>query len=95
MMDDERFVIFGIMDVDEQVRQMAERAREERAAYARMNVPAGIFPSVFLVNPENGSYREYSTSADEELLKIPGKGEDFFTVFREKGRDFIDLEDYF
>ena len=96
MEDDERFVILGIMDVDEQIRQRreAERAIEEHAAYTRLSVLAGTFLSVYLVEPESGAYRKYSTTAGAELLEIPETGEDFFAMIRAKGRDFIDPADY-
>ena len=96
MEDDERFVILGIMDVNEQIRQRreAERAMEERIAYTRMSVLAGTFLSVYLVEPESGAYREYSTSSGAEMFEIPETGEDFFAMLRVKGRDFIDPEDY-
>ncbi|MBQ9008335.1 MAG: amino acid permease [Clostridia bacterium] len=95
MADDERFVILGVMDVDEQTRQRqaAERVREEHIAYECLNVLAGTFLSVYLVKPESGAYREYSTEEGTELFGIPETGEDFFATLREKGREFIDPED--
>ncbi len=95
MKDDERFLVMGVTDVDEQVKQRraAEQAREEQIAYARLNALTGDFLCVYLVVPETGQYREYSSSAGFSALALPKEGPDFFAAVRENSPRFIYPED--
>ena len=95
MQDDERFIIIGIMDVDEQVRQRlaVEQAREERIAYARLNALSQDFLCLFSVDPETGRYRLYSSSESFEQYKLPTQGEDFFAAAREQGSKLVYRDD--
>ena len=97
MVDDERFIVIGVSDIGEQMeqRRAAERVREERAAYARINALVGDFLCVHVVDPETGHYREYSVSAEFESFALPGEGEDFFPAARAQYRNYVysaDLE---
>lgn len=95
MSDDERFIIVGVSDVDEQVRnrRAAERMEEESIAYNRLSALSGEFLCVYIVNPETDRYREYSANTGYALLSIPKEGEDFFGESRIQGQKVIYHED--
>lgn len=95
MEDDERFIVIGVTDVNEQMKQQraAERAKEERIAYARLHALTGDFLCVYIVAPENGRYREYSTSAGFDLIGLSQEGIDFFRMLRDQGQKFVYPDD--
>lgn len=95
MEDDEHFIIIGVTDVDEQMKQqqVAERVKEERAAYARLTALTGDLICVYIVDPETGSYREYSASEGFEAFAIAKEGADFFSTTREQSRKHVYPED--
>ncbi|MBR0412019.1 MAG: amino acid permease [Eubacterium sp.] len=99
LMEDDHFMILGVTDVDEQTRQQkeAERLAEERIAYDRLKALVGEFMSIFVVDPETGQYRVYSSTADFDSFKLPKEGLDFFNKTRELSKDLVypdDLERY-
>ncbi len=75
-----RFIVIGITDVDEEMKQrrFAERIKEERIAYTRINALAGDFLCVYVVVPETGRYREFSTTEGLDNIRLPKEGLDFF-----------------
>ncbi len=85
MPDDERFIILSITDIDEQMkhRQAAQRMQEEQTAYSRISALAGDFLCIYIVVPETGLYREYSSTAGFDDFSMPTEGEDFFSDLRE------------
>ncbi len=85
MQEDERYLILGITDVDEQVkhRQAAQRMLEEQTAYDRVSALAGEFLCIYVAVPETGLYREYSSSAGFDAFSMPKEGQNFFSAFRE------------
>ena len=85
MEDDERFLILGVTDVDEQMKQRhaTERMQEEQIAYARLNALAGDYLCIYVVEPETGRYREFSSNRSYEYLGQAKEGTDFFAVTRE------------
>ncbi len=87
MRDDKKYIIIGVTDIDEQMKQQraAERMKEERIAYARINALTGNFICVYIVDPETGRFRQYSALTDFSSLGIPTEGEDFFRTAREQG----------
>ena len=95
MEDDERFIIMGIADVDEEVKQRLamERVKEEQLAYARLRALAGDFLSVYSIVPETGAYREYTATKSFQELSSPREGTDFFADSREQIRIVIYPED--
>lgn len=95
MEEDKRFIIIGVTDVDEQVRQHreVERAKEERIAYTRINALTGDFLSVYLVVPETGLYREYSVTPGFENFFLPKKGDDLFADVKQHIGSIIYHED--
>ena len=95
MEDDHRFIVVGVSDVDEQVKQQreAERMEEERIAYSRLNALTGDMMCAFIVEPETGRYRQYSAASVYDGFGLPLEGEDFFTVMRDLSGQFVFQED--
>ena len=93
--DDERFIIIGIADVDDEVKQRlaVERVKEEQVAYARLRALAGDFLGLYSVVPETGEYHEYSATSSFSDLGSPREGSDFFADSREQVRHVIFPED--
>ena len=85
MQDDERYIILGMTDVDEQMkhRQAVQRMQEEQTAYSRISALAGEFLCIYVVEPETGQYREYTSIVGFDNYSMPGMGADFFSDFRE------------
>ena len=86
MEDDERFIVIGIADVDEEMKQRraAERVKEEQIAYARLRALVGDFLSLYSVVPETSQYFEYSATNSFKDLASPREGSDFFADAREQ-----------
>ena len=95
MKDDERFIVIGVTDVDEQMKQQraAERVKEERIAYARLNALAGDFICVYVVDPKTGRYREFSANDEYKFFGQAKAGMDFFAVTREAARRYNHPDD--
>lgn len=95
MTDDERYIVIGVMDVDEQMKQRraAERMKEESIAYARLSALTGDYLCIYVVVPETGYYREISASASYEKLVQAKNGNDFFAATREAAPRFTHPED--
>lgn len=99
MEDDERFIVIGVANIDEEMRQRkaVERAEEESITYARINALAGNYLCVFAVDPETDRYLRYSSTDKFDVFGLPEEGEDFFGVSRAEGRAVVhpdDLERY-
>ena len=95
MQDEERFIIFSLTDVDEQMkhRHAAQRMQEEQIAYDRISALAGEFLNVYVMDPESGWYREYSAVSGEDHFNMPSEGTNFFSDFREKTIQAVYTED--
>lgn len=95
MQDDDRYIILGVADVDEQMKQRnaATRMEEEQIAYNRLRALAGDFLFIYLVEPDTGQYREFSASAETASFVRPTEGSDFFTDSREEGISLVYPED--
>jgi diguanylate cyclase (GGDEF)-like protein len=94
--EDPRFVVLAVMDVDELMkkRQAEERMLEERTIYARLHALTGNFVCVYVVDPESGEYREFSSSAAYQKSFAQAKGgTDFFGTVREAAHRFNHPED--
>ena len=96
MEDDKRFIVIAVQDIDELMRQRRaeEQREEERIIYTRLHALTGNYICIYVVDPETGSYREFSATANyEESLKQAKEGSDFFTTVREAARTFNHPED--
>ena len=85
MEDDDRYIIMGVTDVDEEMKQRnsAARMQEEQIAYNRLKALAGEFLCIYIVEPETGHYREFSATAGFDTLSQAKEGGDFFAAVRE------------
>ena len=88
MNDDKRFIVIGVTDIDEQMkqRQAQERIKEERAVYDRIHALTGNYIAIYMVDPETFSFREFGAADDYKRLERAKEGEDFFDTFREAAR---------
>ena len=95
MKDDDRFIVIGVTDIDEQVKQRLaeERMKEERAVYDRIHALTGNFIAIYAVNPETDSYRQYGAADSYERLWQAKEGERFFDTGREEAPQFVHAED--
>ncbi|MCR5325060.1 MAG: diguanylate cyclase [Lachnospiraceae bacterium] len=95
MEDDDRFIIIGVTDFDDEMKRRSaiDRINEEHTAYSRMNALAGDFLCVYVVEPETGHYREFSSSNGFESLHLPKEGEDFFNATRELANNLVYPDD--
>ena len=94
--DDDRYIVLGVTDIDEQVRQSkaATKAAEEQTAYTRLSALEGDYLCVYVVDPETGRYREFSASDNYEKNFAQAKeGNDFFAALREGARTFTHPDD--
>ena len=93
--EDERYIVLGVMNIDEQARQRSAsmRMKEEQTAYNRIRALAGDFFCIYIVVPETGRYRKLSTMAGFEFSAGAAEGTDFFTDFREQSRIMLYPED--
>ena len=91
MEKDPRFLVLGVSDVDEEMRQRreVEQARQQRLAFSRLNALTGDFLCVYVVVPETEDYREFSAAPGYERFALPKEGGEFFRTSREVGQRFI------
>ena len=88
---DESIIVIAVEDIDEKVRHRREeeKIKEERIIYARLHALTGNFIVVYVVDPETGKYREFSSTDDyEKSLAQEKTGEDFFTKVRDVSRQY-------
>ena len=96
MQDDDRYIVMGITDIDEQMKQRNAtlRAQEEEIAYKRLKALAGEFICIYVVDPETGRYREFTSTAEyQSAFAQAESGQDFFATTREAAKEFIYPED--
>ena len=95
MEDDERYIVLGVTDVDELMKQrrVTERMKEEQIAYARLSALTGDFLCIYVVVPETGRYREFSATQSHQSFAQAKEGQDFFTKVREAARAYNHPDD--
>ena len=92
MKDDDRFIVIGVTNIDEQVklRRAEERIEEERTTYDRIHALTGDFIAIYVVEPETERYREFGSSDGYDKYFGQSKdGEHFFDTARESTRIHI------
>ena len=93
---DRRFVVIAVADIDELIkrRQAEARIEEEGIIYARLHALTGNFICVYVVDPQTGNYREFSSTDDYEQSFAQAKeGTDFFATVRDVARTFNHPDD--
>ncbi len=95
MQDDDRFIIFALTDVSEQMNEhnAAAKMREEQIAYNRISALAGDFFCIYVVNPESGQYREISATSGFDNFERFSEGENFFSDSRVKAEKMVYPDD--
>ena len=88
-------LIIGINNVDVQMKLQKEhdRMHEERMAFSRIKALVGDFICIYVVDPDTGSYIEYSSDAGYDELGITKSGDDFFETARQQSLRVIYSED--
>ncbi len=89
MEDDNRYIVIGVTNIDEQMRQRREeeRMKEERATYERIHALTGSFIAIYVVDPMTDHYREFgSVEGYDERFGQSKEGERFFDTARESAR---------
>ena len=99
-MDKRQNIIIGVNNVDAQMRQLEEleRLKMENSAYARMSALMGDFIAIYTVDPDTGTYMEYSSSNEYSEIGVSKVGTDFFKDSIEEGKEILhpdDLETFF
>ena len=95
MKDDANIIVLGMTDMNEDMKRqrMEERMAEERVAYARINALTGDFLCIYVVHPQTGHFREYSSTDGYESYRLPKEGEDLFTTLRSKSPNCVHPDD--
>ena len=96
MEDDENLIVIAVQDIDEKVKHREEekRIQEERVIYARLHALTGNFVCVYVVDPESGSYREFSAADHYEKSFAQAKsGKDFFKTLRDAAAIYCHPDD--
>ena len=88
MEDDDRCIVMGVTNIDEQMKQRsaAQRMQEEQIAYTRLSALAGEYLCLYVVVPETGRYREFSSTQSFESFAQAKESMDFFNTVREAAR---------
>ncbi len=91
----EEHIIIGVSNVDLQIKQRMEAARdaEEKKSYRRISALNGNLIVLYFVDPENGQFTQYSASKEFEDLGISKQGADFFGTTYENSLRTIHPED--
>ena len=96
MKDDDRYIVIGVTNIDEQVKQRRaeEQMKEERVTYNRIYALTGNFIAMYVVDPETEHYREFGSSDGyEEQYNQMREGENFFETARASSRIYNYPED--
>ncbi|MBR6221173.1 MAG: EAL domain-containing protein [Clostridia bacterium] len=95
MRTDGTHIIVGVSNVDAQMRQKEAMARlqAEQKTYSRINALATGYICMYTVDPETGSFYEYSVTSDYALLDIAKAGEDFWAQSRIESAKHVFPED--
>lgn len=90
-------VVMAVNNVDAQMRQqeLIDRLREETSTYSRISALMGNFIGIYTVDPETGSYMQYSATDEYADLGTSKVGLDFFGDSRNEIEGLIAPEDYY
>ncbi|MCR5598220.1 MAG: GGDEF domain-containing phosphodiesterase, partial [Lachnospiraceae bacterium] len=90
-------VVMAVNNVDAQMKQqeLIDRLREETATYSRISALMGNFIGIYTVDPDTGSYMQYSASDEFADLGTSTLGTDFFADSRKEIEGVIAPEDYY
>ena len=92
MEDDNRYIVIGVTNIDDQMRQRheEERMKEERTTYERIHALTGNFIAIYVVDPVTDRYREFGSADGYDALFGQSKeGERFFDTARQAGDQYL------
>ena len=94
-MDDKRYIIIGVNNVDLQLRQQEayERLEAENVTYSRISALMGDFIAIYTVDPETLSYLQYSASNEYSDMGSSTAGLDFFKNSVREGTPLLHPDD--
>ena len=95
MLDDAEHIVIGVRNINKQMKdkESAERLEEERVTYARIAALSGDFIAIYTIDPETGSYQQFSGSQSYDKLGFVKSGEDFFEQAQIDSANSIYLKD--
>ena len=88
-------LIIGVNNVDAQVKDriLAQRAKEEKAAYLRLNALNSNLIVLYFVDIETEHYKEFGASKSFEELGLEKQGEEFFKTTYKNSLNTVHPED--
>jgi diguanylate cyclase (GGDEF)-like protein len=92
---DDRHIIIGINNVDTMMkdRKAAERAREDRRTYQRLNALNNNLIVMYIIDLEDGQYKEFRATEAYEGLGLAKEGYDFFASTYQNSLNTVYPED--
>ncbi|MBR6916756.1 MAG: EAL domain-containing protein, partial [Clostridia bacterium] len=90
-----KHIIMGISIIDAQKKHEEEdlKARQEATLFGRIAALSGNFIALYTIDPETGSYTQYSASSDYEKFAFAKDGDDFFAQGRQDGAKTVYPDD--
>ncbi len=88
-------IIIGVNSVEAQMRQKEEvdRLKEEKAIFSRLTALTGDYIALYVVNPNDYTYKLYKSEARYESLGSSTSGDDFYYDVHEKVKELAYSED--
>ncbi len=95
MRTDRRHIIFGVSNVDVQMRQKEAMARlqAEQITYSRISALMKGFICIYTVDPLTGRYNEYLSTEAYAGLDLEKEGDDFWENAKKEGPTHVYSED--
>ncbi len=92
---DSDYVIFGVSNVDAQIKQSNDllKIRQEQLAYTRIIALSDNYICLYYVEPETGKYVQHNASGIYTSLGLAAEGEDFFGASQREGLRIVAPED--
>ena len=89
-------LIIGVNNVDSQMKQQEtlERLKEEQTTFSRIYALTGSYIAIYTVDPEKGTYMQYSASDEYSELNLSKAGVDFYADAEDQIRKVIHPDDY-
>ena len=80
MQNDKKHIIIGISNIDTQMKEkkQLDQAKQDKVFFSRLMALSGDYICIYIINLNNNSYIEYSSTAEYQELGIQKEGRDFF-----------------
>ncbi|MBQ4379267.1 MAG: EAL domain-containing protein [Treponema sp.] len=95
MQKESKYIIVAVGNVDAQMKQREalEQARQEQTLYSRLMSLSGDFLAMYVVDPKNEDFTEYSSVSLYGELQLPKHGTGFFSETRKNAEAVLHPED--